>query len=247
MNPQKRDAGMQETVPKIHFNQILIEEMGKVFEIKPLSLEPDYKLKHSKEGKDVFITSGYYSCPKTGNLRFGEMDFGGSMLVDYGCVPPAKNYIFPILGFDFVIASRFLIGVIDLHPISRDKVYSDQFLAPLKEVHQKYQWIPKAEGGRSEVHEWAKYYDSGYSFYRWCDTAYLADVEYAFRDYLKVFCECIKKAELIKDRKMISQRDEYMRKYQEDYTYKDPGSTPLKHHFGEEWGEQYLKEFIFGL
>jgi hypothetical protein len=238
---------MQEIFPKICFNQILCDEMGKVFELTHLPFDPDYKLKYSKEGKDVFITSGYFSCAKTGNLRFGEMDFGGSMLVDYGSVPPAQNCDFPILGFDFVLASRFLIAVIDLHPISRDKTSMDTYIAPLKEVHQKYQWIPKAEGGRSELHEWAKFYDSGYSFYRWCDTKYLPDVENAFRDYVGVFCEGIKKAKPISDPEMLARRNEYMEKYQDDYTHKDPGSTPLKHHFGEEWGEQYLKEFIFGL
>jgi len=238
---------MQEQVLKIHFNQILCEEMGKVFECKPLPLDPDYKLKYSRDSKDTFITSGYFACPKTGNLRFGEMDFGGSMLVDYGSVPPAQNYDFPILGFDFVLASRFLIGVIDLHPISREKAYTDKYIMSLKEIHQKYQWIPKAEGGRSEVHEWAKFYDSGYSFYRWCDTKYLPEVENAFRDYIRVFCTCIKKAEPLTDRELILKRDEYMQKYQNDYTHKDPGSTPLKHHFGEEWGERYLKDFIFGL
>ncbi|HUT83840.1 MAG TPA: hypothetical protein VMX95_04250 [Thermodesulfobacteriota bacterium] len=238
---------MQKNVTHIHFNQILCEEMGKVFELKPLPLDPDYKLKYSKEGKDVFITSGYFGCAKTGNLRFGEMDFGGSMLVDYGSVPPAEGYDFPILGFDFVLASRFLIGVIDLHPVSKDRAYAEHYITPLKDVHQKYQWIPKTEGGRAEVHEWAKIYDSGYSFYRWCDTKYLPDVEEAFRDYIRVFCECIRKAEPVTDQKRLAQRDACMQKYRDDYTYKDPGSTPLKHHFGDEWGERYLKEFVFGL
>jgi hypothetical protein len=51
---------VQENVTQIRFNQILCEEMDKVFQLKPLPLDPDYKLKYSKEGKDVFITSGYY-------------------------------------------------------------------------------------------------------------------------------------------------------------------------------------------
>jgi 15,16-dihydrobiliverdin:ferredoxin oxidoreductase len=203
-------------------------------------------MKYSKEGKDVFITSGHFGCAKTGNVRFGEMDFGGSMLVDYGSVPPGERYDFPILGFDFVLASKFLIGVIDLHPISRDRAYVDKYITPLKEIHQKYQWIPRAEGGRSEVHAWAKFYESGYSFYRWCETKYLPDVENAFRDYVRVFCECIRKAEPITDQEMLDKRNAYMLKYQDEYTYKDPGSAPLKYHFGEEWGERYLKDFIFG-
>lgn len=237
---------MEDQTLKIHFNQILCEEIGKLFPLEHLPLDPDYRLKYSKESKDTFITSGYLSCPKTGNLRFGEMNFAGSMVVDYGSVPPAEEYDFPILGFDFVLGKKFLIGVIDLHPISREKDYLNKYILPLKEVHHKYQWIPRVEGGRSEVHEWAKFYDSGYSFYRWCDPKYLPEVENAFRDYLKVFCECIQKAEPTKDRELLLQRKKYLQRYREDYTYKDPGSAPLKHHFGDEWGEKYLRDFIFG-
>jgi 15,16-dihydrobiliverdin:ferredoxin oxidoreductase len=244
----KATSTLEEKELKIRFNQILCEEMGRYFELSPLPLDPDFKVKYSdREGKDVFITSEYLGCTKTGGLRFGEMDFGGSMLVDYGSVPPAHNYDFPILGFDFVLASRFVIGVIDLHPLSRDSAYTDTYITPIKDIFRKYQWIPKAEGGRSEMHEWAKAYDSGYSFYRWCDPKYLPDIEEAFRDYVKAFCECIRKAEPITDQKILARRNEYMQRYRDDYTYKDPGSAPLKHYFGEEWGEQYLKDFIFGL
>ena len=175
----------------------------------------------------------------------GEMDFGGSMFVHYGCVPPAKNYDFPILGFDFINASKFLIGVIDLHPISRDEEYMDKYITPLKDVSQKYKWIPKAEGGRSESHEWAKFYDSGFSFYRWCDGKYLPNLEEAFRDYLNVFCDCIRKAEPLTDQEVLSRRDKYMEKYRDDYTKKDPGSAPMKYHFGEDWGERYFINFLF--
>jgi 15,16-dihydrobiliverdin:ferredoxin oxidoreductase len=237
-----------ETGFEIHFNQILCEEMGKAFELNPLPLDPEFKVKYSeREGKNVFITSEFLGCAKTGGIRIGEMDFGGSMIVDYGSVPPAHNYDFPILGFDFVFASRFLIGVIDLHPISREREYIDKYIVPLREVYQKYQWIPKAEGGRSETHEWSKIYDSGFSFYRWCDTKYLPDLEKAFRDYIKVFSECIRKADPVTDQKILSKRNEYVQRYRNDYTYKDPGSAPLKHYFGEEWGDRYLRDFVFGL
>lgn len=230
----------------ISFNQILYEEMGKAFELNPLPLDPVFKVKYSdREGEKVYIKSEFFGCSKTGGLRFGEMDFGGSMFVHYGCVPPAENFDFPILGFDFINASKFLIGVIDLHPISKDKEYMDKYVVPLKDVSQKYRWIPKAEGGRSESHEWAKIYNSGYSFYRWCDGKYLPNLEDAFRDYINVFCDCIRKAEPLTDQGLLSRRDKYMEKYRDDYTHKDPGSAPMKHHFGEEWGERYFKDFLF--
>jgi len=231
---------------KISFNQILCEEMSKSFELDPLPLDPAFKVKHSdKEGKSVYIKSGYFGCAKTGGLRFGEMDFGGSMFVHYGCVPPAKNYDFPILGFDFINASKFLIGVIDLHPISKDKEYMDKYIAPLKNVSKRYKWIPKSEGGRSESHEWAKIYGSGFSFYRWCDGKYLTDLEEAFRNYVSVFCDCIRKAGPLTNPEFLLRRDKYLEKYRDDYTHKDPGSAPMKHHFGEDWGERYFKEFLF--
>jgi 15,16-dihydrobiliverdin:ferredoxin oxidoreductase len=230
----------------IRFNQILFEEMGNAFELKPLSLEPDFKVKHSTEkGKGAVIKSEYLGCPKTGGIRMGEMDYGGSMTVNFGSIPPGKTYNFPIFGFTFVYSSKFLIAVLDLHPISKDTEYMNRYIEPLRPLSKKYAYIPQSEGGRSETHEWARRYDSGCSLYRWCDGKYLLDIEKAFIDYLHLFCDCIKKAEPVTDQETLAIREKYMRDYQHDYAYKDPGSSPLKSYFGEEWGERFMNEFLF--
>jgi len=229
----------------IRFNEIVIDEMSRHFGLKQLPLAADIALKHSEEAKGALIRSEHLDCEKTGGIRLGEMDFGGSMTVHFGCVPPGQGYNFPVFGYTFVNASKFLIGVLDLHPVSKDKDYMAAYIEPLKEISKKSERIPAAEGGRTEVHDWAKYYESGYSFYRWCDGQYLPDMEAVFRDYLSVFCDGIKKAWPLTDPKAIDQRNTYLARYCEDYTTKDPGSAPLQHHFGEEWSERYLKGFLF--
>ena len=238
---------MEEEKYAIRFNRILKEEMGREFELQPLPLDPDFRLKYSdKKDKRTCITCEYLGCTKTAGIRFGEMDFEGSMCVNFGSVPPGPEYDIPVLGYTFVLADRFLICVLDLHPVSKESDYTNKYIVPLKEVFQKYQWIPKAEGGRSEVHDWAKQYDSGYSLYRWCEGRYLKDVEEAFRDYVRVFCDCIKKAEPVTDPVVLAAKEAYMEKYRYDYAYKDPGSNPLRSHFGEEWGERFMNSFLFG-
>ncbi len=235
-----------ETKYSIRFNQLLYEDMSKAFALKPLPLNPDFKLKHSTEkSKGANIQSEYFDCPKTGGIRMGEMNYSGSMVVHFGSIPPGKGYNFPIFGFTFVYASRFLIAVLDLHPISKDREYMEKYIEPLKAISERYSYIPQAEGGRREVHDWAKRYDSGYALYRWCDGQYLPDVEKAFKDYLTVFCDVIKRAEPVTDRKVLALREQYMEDYRYDYAYKDPGSSPLKSYFGEEWGERFMKEFLF--
>ncbi len=230
----------------IKFNHILHDEMSSFFTLKPLPLAPEFKSKYTDDkDKSVHLTSEYLDCPKTAGVRIGQMDFGESMVVHFGSVPPAENYSIPILGFTFVFASKFLIAVLDLHPVLQTEEYTETYITPLKSLYQKYAWIPKAEGGRSEVHDWAKQYDSGYALYRWCDRQYLVDIENAFRDYVHVFCQYIQKAEPIKDTAMLARRNEYLRQYRYDYAYKDPGSSPLKAHFGEEWGERFMKDFLF--
>jgi len=230
----------------IRFNKILHEEMSSSFTLTPLEFDPDFRLRYSdKKDTSVYIKSEYLGCDKTAGIRMGEMIFGESMTVNFGSVPPGPGYDFPILGFTFVLAERFLICVLDLHPISKSNEYRERYLAPLQSVSKKYQWIPKTEGGRSEVHEWAKAYDSGSSLYRWCDGEYLPNVEEAFRDYVRVFCGCIQKAEPITDPAVLAAKEEYMKKYRYDYAYKDPGGNPLKHHFGETWGERFMSEFLF--
>ncbi|MCK5421622.1 MAG: hypothetical protein KAJ08_05635, partial [Deltaproteobacteria bacterium] len=60
----------------IRFNQILHEEMSKIFELHPLFLDPDLKTKQStKEGKGAVIKSEYLECTKTRGIRIGEMNF----------------------------------------------------------------------------------------------------------------------------------------------------------------------------
>ncbi len=238
---------MEEKTVAIRFNEILKEEMGKAFALKALPLAPDFALKYSNsEEKSVYIKNELLACPKTGGIRMGAMDFAGSMMVHFGSIQPGADYDFPVFGFTFACASKFLIAVLDLHPVAKDQEYTEKYLAPLKSIAEKYAWIPKTEGGRSEVHEWAKKYDSGCALYRWCDPQYLPQIEEAFRDYLQVFCSCINKAEPLTDPALRARREQYLQQYRADYITYDPGSAPLQHHFGEEWGERYLREFLFG-
>ena len=239
---------MEETTIALRFNEILKEEMGKDFVLKALPLDPDFALKYANaEEKSVCIKNEFIACAKTSGIRMGAMDFAGSMMVHFGSIQPDADYDFPVFGFTFACASKFLIAVLDLHPVAKDKEYTARYLAPLKNIAEKYAWIPKTEGGRSEVHDWAKKYDSGYALYRWCDPQYLLQIEDAFRDYVRVFCTCIQKAAPITDPALRVRREQYLKQYREDYIAYDPGSTPLQHHFGEEWGERYLREFLFGV
>jgi hypothetical protein len=239
---------VEDTTIALRFNEILKEEMGKDFVLKALPLDPDFALKYANaEEKSVCIKNEFIACAKTSGIRMGAMDFAGSMMVHFGSIQPDADYDFPVFGFTFACASKFLIAVLDLHPVAKDKEYTARYLAPLKNIAEKYAWIPKTEGGRSEVHDWAKKYDSGYALYRWCDPQYLLQIEDAFRDYVRVFCTCIQKAAPITDPALRVRREQYLKQYREDYIAYDPGSTPLQHHFGEEWGERYLREFLFGV
>jgi hypothetical protein len=237
---------MEEKTLPIRFNEILREELGKVFKLKPLPLDPDFAIKYpSEEDKSVCLKNELLACDKTSGIRIGAMDFAGSMLVHFGSAQPGKDYDFPVFGYTFAYSSKFLIAVLDLHPVAKDREYTEKYIAPLQAISQKYAWIPKTEGGRSEVHDWAKKHDSGCALYRWCDPQYVPNVEEAFRDYLRAFCQCIKKAEPLTDPSLRKRRDQYLEDYRYDYITYDPGSAPLQHHFGEEWGERYLKEFLF--
>ncbi|MCG7850952.1 MAG: phytochromobilin:ferredoxin oxidoreductase, partial [Methanosarcinaceae archaeon] len=112
----------------LRFNQLLHDEMSKCFDLKPLPFDEDFKIKHSTgKTKEGVIKSDYLECAKTGGIRMGEMDYGGAMTVHFGSIPPGKEYNFPIFGFTFVWASKFLIAVLDLHPISKEKGYMETY------------------------------------------------------------------------------------------------------------------------
>lgn len=36
-----------------------------------------------------------------------------------------------------------------------------------------------------------------------------------------------------------------MQQYRADYIANDPGSGPMKHLFGEEWAENFMRDFLF--
>jgi len=59
------------------------------------------------------------------------------------------------------------------------------------------------------------------------------------------FCDCIRKAGPLTDQEILTKKDKYMEKYRYDYIHRDPGGTPLKNYFGGDWGESYLKDFLF--
>ncbi len=173
---------MEEKTLPIRFNDILREEMAKAFALKPLPIDPDFALKYAGNDKSVCLKNELLACDKTSGVRIGTMDFAGSMLVHFGSVQPGVDYDFPVFGYTFASSSKFLIAVLDLHPVAKDGEYTEKYIAPLKAISQKYAWIPKTEGGRTEVHDWAKKYDSGCALYRWCDPQYIPNVEEAFKE-----------------------------------------------------------------
>ncbi len=192
---------MEEKTLPIRFNEILREEMGKVFEAEAVApLDPDFTLKYpSEEDKSVCLkreAAGLRQDLRHPHRRHGFCRLHAGALRH---VQPGKDYDFPVFGYTFAYSSKFLIAVLDLHPVAKDREYTEKYIAPLQAISQKYAWIPKTEGGRSEVHDWAKKYDSGCALYRWCDPQYVPNVEEAFRDYLRAFCQCIKKAEPLTD------------------------------------------------
>jgi len=73
----------------------------------------------------------------------------------------------------------------------------------------------------------------------------LPDIENAFKDYIHVFCDCIRNAEPLTDQETLAKRDRYMEKYIADYINNDVGGAPLRSHFGKDWGERYMKDFFF--
>ncbi len=231
----------------IMFNEILMQEMGRKFELTPLPLDPEFKMKYAdKKDKSVYIKSEHLACPKLSGIRTGELDLNGAMLIQFANIMPAKDYDIPILGYTFVYANKCLIIVLDLLPVSRDDEYMKKYILPLKDVKEKYAFIPRVEGSREEVADYAQKYDSGYSIYKWCDKEYMQNMEEAFRDYVRVFCDCINIAEPITDPEIRANRDSLINQYLNDYIEKDVGGAPLRSHFGKEWGESYMKDFFFG-
>jgi len=44
---------------------------------------------------------------------------------------------------------------------------------------------------------------------------------------------------------MRDRRDKLIKNYIYDYVTNDPGGAPMKMHFGDDWTERYLKDFLF--
>ena len=230
----------------IHFNPILINEMKKHLSLNLTEMPPDLSHKSAAKGEgEAAIKSALYGCDKTAGVRIGTNIIGGSMYVEFGVIPPGENYDFPILGYDFVNSKKCLIAVFDFHPLRNDDEYYKTYVAPLGKIISRYRNIPTVEGGRTESREWAKFYNSGFGFYRWCERTFIPQVEHAFREYTALFSELIKNATPIEDPDRKKNRDTYMQKYKEDYIANDPGGGPLKHLFGEEWAEEYMGNFLF--
>jgi hypothetical protein len=62
----------------IRFNLILQEEMGKEFELQPLPLDPDFKLKYSdKKDKSTYIKAEYLGCSKNSERAIWRNGFWG--------------------------------------------------------------------------------------------------------------------------------------------------------------------------
>ncbi len=238
---------MSATGLETRFNRILMDELRKHFRLSALELAPQFRSKQAPKGAgEATITGQLYACEKTCNVRIRTNVLADSMHVEFGVIPPGEDYDFPIMGFDFVNTNKYLVAITDFHPLRRDAEHRKAYIEPMQDMRSRYEDIPWIEKRRRRESEWAKPYKSGFGFYRWCEQTYVPRVEQAFQDYAALFCELVKGAEPIGDPKRKAKRDEYMQNYRRDFVANDPGSGPIKSMFGEEWGEAFMRDFVFG-
>jgi hypothetical protein len=231
---------------KTRFNLILMNELRKRFSLSALELAPDFRSKQAPKGAgEATIAGQLYACEKTGNVRIGTNTLADSMHVEFGVIPPGEDYDFPIMGFDFVNTNKYLVAIIELHPLRKDEEYRRAYVDPMEETSSRYEHIPWIEGRGRRESDWSRPYRSGFGFYRWCEQSYLSQAEQAFRDYTALFCQFLKDAAPIGDPQRKAERDAYMQRWRKDFVENDPGSGPIRSMFGDEWGEAFMRDFVF--
>jgi 15,16-dihydrobiliverdin:ferredoxin oxidoreductase len=190
------------------------------------------------------IQSWCYQCPELRKIRYTYMDAGDAMQVLNCVMYPSHQYDLPFLGVDFLSFGKVKnLVVMDFQPLFQDAAYQAKYIQRLQSLHVKYADL--VQGLEMKSYDANQYFSKYLLFAKVEAEVVPTRVFAAFKDYLNLYWEMIDTAVPFTDLSDIQRIVNAQKEYDQYSADRDPAHGLFSSHFGNEWANRFLYEFLF--
>ena len=173
------------------------------------------------------------------------MDAGDSLQVLNSVAYPDYAYDHPLMGVDLLWfgAKQKLVAVLDFQPLVQDKDYLERYFDGLKSLNAQFPDLNGEETMRS--FDPNQYFSSWLLFCRGGSEQATTSLPPAFSAFLKAYWnlhdEAVKNSSFINPEKV----EQLQKNYDIYSAERDPAHGLFSSHFGSDWSDRFLHEFLF--
>jgi 15,16-dihydrobiliverdin:ferredoxin oxidoreductase len=190
------------------------------------------------------IQSWAYQCPELRKIRYTYMDAGDTLQVFNSVIYPNYQYDLPFLGIDFLSFGQVKnLIVLDFQPLFQDEAYEAKYIQPLKSLHEQYPDL--VQGLEMKSYDANQYFSKYLLFAKVTPDVIPTRVFEAFQDYLNLYWQMMAAATPLEHPAAIQRVMQAQREYDQYSADRDPAHGLFSSHFGNEWANRFLYEFLF--
>lgn len=152
---------------------------------------------------------------------------------------PETDYDLPLLAIDFSCMKKKTFVYMNLIPLFTDKEYQDKYIAPLKEVFDKYDIVPQ-----KQPKEWMTPYLTDCTVYAMPENSLLDNARACARDYLAYYLDMLDAAEKITDQDYRQNVEAASLNYCDQLSEKDGSRKMLGKFIGMDKANRIFQEVI---
>ena len=190
------------------------------------------------------ISSSLWSVPGFRRWRVTRLDAGDSLQVLNSVAYPDLQFDHPIMGIDLLWfgARQKLVAVLDFQPLIQDQEYFQKYFEELKSVHTAYPALSGEEIMRS--FDPNQYFSPWLLFCRGGSDHANTSLPPAFSAFITAYLTMHQRA----SGASTHSPDEVMQLHTNYDAYsaeRDPAHGLFTSHFGKQWSDRFLCEFLF--
>ena len=223
-------------------NDVLHNKLKKI-NAKRLNISEEFKEFKSKD-KKYTVKNLLFETPSFRKWRITQLDGGEKLQVFNTVAYPIFRCEQPILGVDILWFgnSQKLLTVLDYQPLIQDNEYLQKYCSKLKLIKNKYSEFNNSK--MNTIYDSNKYFSPWVIICRGDKSNLDEDLNNIFNLFLE---EYLKINAFFSENQFLNSKEIQSKhfEYDEYSAEKDPADKLFKKFFGEEWTENFMRNFLF--
>ena len=202
-------------------------------------------LEECQSAKGSVIRSWLWDVPGFRRWRVSRMDAGDSLQVLNSVAYPDFSNEQPLMGVDLLWfgGRQKLVAVLDFQPLQQDKDYLWHQLQDLRALHQRFPELSGEETMRS--FDPNQYFSPWLLFCRGGAEEATRSLPQAFMAFLTSYWALTERSKTATSTLPPAEVEQLQIAYDRYSAERDPAHGLFTSHFGKEWSDRFLHEFLF--